>query len=155
MPLFASNSTRIDTAFAVSQVAWFVHSPKESHTTALKVIIGCLLRTANEGPIVTPDQSFNPFAHVDAVFSGLHRQEHQDDPDSARLRHGFAISFCAVPLVWKSQLIPETCSSTTQVECGEVSSISGSDASSKGTDCESNEVSWSSIGQAPSCLQSH
>ncbi len=39
MLLYLSSNTRPDIAFAVSQVARFTHNPKESHSTALKVII--------------------------------------------------------------------------------------------------------------------
>ena len=83
MSLHLSNNTRPDITFAVSQVARFTHSPKKSHGTAAKMIVGCLARTKDKGLIVKPDNTLDLLTHVDADFNGSHDREHQDDPDSA------------------------------------------------------------------------
>ena len=52
MLLYLSTNTRSDIAFAVCQVARFNHSPKQSHATAVKMIIRFLKKgTADKGMI--------------------------------------------------------------------------------------------------------
>jgi len=116
MLLYLSNNSRPDITFAVSQVARFTHCPKESHGTAVKMILRYLSRTADKGLIVKPDRSFNLNVHVDADFAGLFGFEKEENPNSARSRYGFIITFCNVPLLWKSQLINEICQSTLHSE---------------------------------------
>jgi spore germination protein GerM len=43
MLLYLSTNTRPDIAFAVSQVARFNHSPKQSHAKAVKMIVRYLI----------------------------------------------------------------------------------------------------------------
>ena len=82
--LHLSNNTRPDISFAVSQVARFTHNPKESHASAVKSILRCLARTKDKGLIVTLDGTTDVTCHVDADFVGLHGEEPQEPPESAK-----------------------------------------------------------------------
>jgi hypothetical protein len=113
---YLSNNTRPDITFAVSQVARFTSAPKESHATAVKMIIRYLKKTEKKGLIVKPTGSLNIKVWCDADYAGLHRSEPDASPDSAKSRLGFIITVGDVPLVWKSQLIHEICLSTTMSE---------------------------------------
>lgn len=116
MMLYLSTNTRPDIAYAVSQVARFGHSPKKSHAIAVKTIVRYLARTVNNGTIFQPTKSYKLDCYVDADFLGLHGQEHQDNPISAKSRTGYIIFFGGCPLVWKSQLQTETALSTFHAE---------------------------------------
>ena len=116
MLLYLSNNTRPDITFAVSQVARFTASPKQSHATAIKSIVRYLVRTADKGIIVKPDGTYNLRTWVDADFSGLHNREPESNSASAKSRYGYIITFAGVPLIWKSQLISEICLSTLHAE---------------------------------------
>ena len=107
MLLYLSNNTRPDITFAVSQVARFTHNPKKSHASAVKSILRYLARTKDKGLMVKPDGTMNLVCHVDSDFVGLHNEEPQENPTSAKSRYGWVISFGGVPILWKSQLISE------------------------------------------------
>jgi len=49
---YLSTNTRPDISFAVSQVARFTHSPKQSHVKAIKTIVRYLHCTSTQGTIV-------------------------------------------------------------------------------------------------------
>jgi hypothetical protein len=112
MLLYLSTNTRPDIAYAVSQVARFSHSPKQSHAAAVKTIVRYLARTIKQGTIFKPNKDFKLDCYVDANFLGLHGREKQDNPISAKSRTGYIIFFDGCPLVWKSQLQTETALST-------------------------------------------
>ena len=116
MLLYLSNNTRPDITFAVSQVARFTAAPKQSHATAIKIIIRYLARTFDKGIFVKPDGTFNMRSWVDADMNGLHGKEDESNPASAKSRYGYIITFGGVPLIWKSQLISEICLSTLHAE---------------------------------------
>ena len=116
MLLHLSNNTRPDITFAVSQVARFTHNPKKSHATAIKTIVRYLARSPNKGLIVKNDGTLNLKCHVDADFCGLHGRELESDPTSAKSRYAYIITFAGVPLIWKTQLISEICTSTFHAE---------------------------------------
>ena len=116
MLLHLSNNTRPDITYSLSQVARFTHSPKQSHATAIKVIVRYLARTPDKGIIVKHDGTYTLRCWVDADFAGLHNREHESNPASAKSRLGHVISFAGFPLVWKSQLISEICLSTLHAE---------------------------------------
>jgi len=71
MLLYLSTNTRPDISFAVSQVARFSHSPKQSHATAIKVLIRYLKRTSDKGMTFKPTGSLDVECFVDADFAGL------------------------------------------------------------------------------------
>ena len=55
---YLSMNTRPDIAYAVSQVAWFNSNPKESHASAVKMIIRYLLVMSDKGIIFTSTTDF-------------------------------------------------------------------------------------------------
>ena len=65
--LFAN--TRTDIAFAVSQVAWFNSNPKESHASAVNMIIRYLSATSDKGIISIPTTDFKVDCYADTVFA--------------------------------------------------------------------------------------
>lgn len=116
MLLYLSSNTRPDITFAVSQVARFNHSPKESHATAIKMIIRYLHRTSDKGIIVRPTGTLQLDCMVDSDFAGLYNQEPDSSPNSVRSRTGFVIKLGGCPLLWKSQLQKEISLSTQMAE---------------------------------------
>ena len=58
MLLYLATNTRPDIAFAVSQVAQFNSNPKQSHVSAVKIIIRYLSATSDKGVTFTPTTDF-------------------------------------------------------------------------------------------------
>ena len=108
MLLYLSTNTRPDIAFAVSQVARFSMSPRQSHATAIKTIARYLKCTAEKGMIMKPTGKLQLECFVDAEFAGLYHQEPDDDPNAVRSRTGYLICLGNCPLLWKSQLQTES-----------------------------------------------
>ena len=75
MLLYLSTNTRPDIAFAVSQVAQFNSNLKQSHPSAVKMIIRYLSATSDKGIIFTPITDFKVNCYVDADFAGLHGRD--------------------------------------------------------------------------------
>jgi hypothetical protein len=73
MLLYLATNTRPDISFAVSQVARFNHSPRQSHAQAVKMIVRYLHRTQELGTIVKPTGTLELDCYVDADFAGLYR----------------------------------------------------------------------------------
>ena len=123
MLLYLSTNTRPDISYAVSQVCRFSSNPKQSHATAIKVILRYLSKTCDEGIIVKPtDSKFNLTMHVDADYCGLFGQEDPHNPDSVRSRTGYVICLSGWPIVWKSQLQTHLSQSTLEAEYTALSS---------------------------------
>ena len=116
MLLYLSTNTRCDIAFAVSQVARFSATPKQSHATAVKSIIRYLKRTADQGMILRPSGRLDLDLYVDADFCGLFKHEIDSNPDSARSRTGYVVMLSGFPLIWKSQLQTSIACSTLEAE---------------------------------------
>ena len=116
MLLYLSTNTRPDIAFAVSQVARFSHNPKDSHATAIKMIIRYLARTFDKGTIVSPTGTFNMDTYCDADFAGLYRRDPDLEPTAVKSRTGFIVKLGGCPLVWKSKLQTEISLSTLESE---------------------------------------
>ena len=72
--LYLSTETRPDIAFAVSQVAQFNSNPKQSHASAVKMIMA----TSDKGIIFTPTTGFKVVCYVDADSAGLHGRDPQE-----------------------------------------------------------------------------
>ena len=87
MLLYLSTNTRPDIAFAVSQVAQFNSNPKQSHASAVKMIIRYLLATSDQGIIFTPTIVFKVHCYVDADFAGLRDRETQNLSSSSCRSH--------------------------------------------------------------------
>ena len=123
MLLYLSTNTRPDISYAVSQVCRFSGNPKQSHASAVKVILRYLSKTRDEGIIVKPkDNKFNLTMHVDADYCGLFGQEDPRNPDSVRSRTGYVICLSGWPIVWKSQLQSHLSQSTLEAEYTALSS---------------------------------
>ena len=116
MLLYLSSNTRPDICFAVSQVARFTHSPKQSHATAVKSIVRYLSGTSSEGTIISQPTSHGLTCFPDSDFAGLFKRDPDDSPSSAKSRSGYIIKFCDCPLLWKSQLQPTIALSTAEAE---------------------------------------
>ena len=114
--LYLSTNTCPDIAFAVSQVARFSTSPRQSHATTIKTIAQYLKRTANKGMIMKPTGKLQLECFVDADFAGLYCCEPDDEPNSVRSHTGYLICLGNCPLLWKSQLHMEIALSTLEAE---------------------------------------
>ena len=66
-----------------------------------------MLGTHDKGMIIEPNANRSFEVHVDADFYGNWHKEYGHEPDSARSRHGYIISYAGVPIVHKSQLQTE------------------------------------------------
>ena len=113
---YLSTNTRPDITFAVSQIARFTHSPKQSHATAIKTIVRYLSGTADQGTIIRPTGILELDLYVDADFAGLYRSDPDESPSSAKSRMGYVIMLSGCPLIWQSRLLQEICLSTTEAE---------------------------------------
>ena len=116
MLLYLSTNTRPDITYVVSEVVRFCSNPKQSHASAIKMIVRYLAGTADKGTIFTPNDNFKIDCYVDADFAGLHGQESENNPLRARSRTGYILFFCGCPLLWKSQLQSEMALSTFHAE---------------------------------------
>jgi hypothetical protein len=116
MLLYLATNTRPDISFAVSQVARFNHSPKQSHAQAIKTIVRYLHRTSEMGTIVKPTGTLALDCYVDADFAGLFRRDPDSEPSSVKSRTGYIITLGGAPLIWKSQLQESISLSTQEAE---------------------------------------
>jgi len=109
-------TTRMDIAYAVNQCARFSSDPKEHHGHAVRWIGRYLAGTKDKGIIFKPNnESFQ--VYVDADFSGNWSQDTAEwDPDTARSRSGFIITYAGCPVYWASKLQTEIALSTTESE---------------------------------------
>ena len=121
MMLYLSSNTRPDIAYAVSQVARFSHSPKQSHAEAVKTIIRYLSGTKTEGIIFKRPEKLNIECYVDADFAGLYNREDPSNPVSVKSRTGYIISVGGCYILCKSQLQSVIALSTSEAEYGALS----------------------------------
>jgi hypothetical protein len=122
MLLYLSTNTRPDITFAVSQVARFSHAPKQSHATAVKMILRYLKRTMDFGMTVHPTGTLDLETYVDADFAGLHGRDPEYSTTSAKSRTGYLVSLGNCPIIWKSHLQTEITLSTLESEYSALSS---------------------------------
>ena len=114
-----TNTTRLETQFAVHQCARFSSNPREPHGKAVRRIVQYLIGTRNQGMHLKPDtkvESNRVDCHVDADFAGLYSREDPNDPTSCRSRTGYVITVGNNPVYWKSLMQVETASSTMEAE---------------------------------------
>ena len=116
MLLYLSGKTRPDIQFAVSQVARFSHSPKQSHANAVKQIIQYLKGTADEGFIFKQPDSIRLDMYVDADFAGLRGVEPPTSSISVKSRTGYLISLSGCYIISKSKLQSSIAQSTGEAE---------------------------------------
>ena len=101
---FLGKSSRGEIAYAVHQCTHFASNPKASHGKAIKYIGRCLLKTHNKGILLQPNKQESFECWVDANFSGNWDKQIASDPNTAKSRSGFVITYARVPLVWASKL---------------------------------------------------
>lgn len=113
---YLEKSSRPDIAYAVHQCARHSANPKVEHGEAVKWIGRYLKKTRDKGIYIHPkDSSFKVWA--DADFSGNWMPDEGEwNPDTARSRTGFFISYLGCPIMWKSQLQTEVALSSTESE---------------------------------------
>jgi hypothetical protein len=111
------NTTRLECSFAINQCARFAADPKKEHGDAIRYIGRYLAGTRNEGLILRPDLSKSFDVHVDADFCGAWDvDEAESDPDTARSRTGYCITYAGCPIYWSSKLQTEHALSSTESE---------------------------------------
>jgi len=114
---YLERGTRPDISYAVHQCARFSNDPKKEHGDAIRWIARYLKGTRDKGMILKPDLSKSFEVFVDADFSGnWDRKIASEDPDTARSRHGYIITYAGCPIMWKSQLQTEIALSSTESE---------------------------------------
>jgi len=117
---YLEKSTRPEIAYAVHQCARFMARPMKSHAQAVRRIGRYLLGTADKGYFIRPDLNRSFDCYVDASFSGEWSNHLKDqaviDPNTARSRTGYFITFASVPLLWASKLQSEIALSSTEAE---------------------------------------
>lgn len=116
MLLYLSGNTRSDIAFAVCQAARFVSNPKQSHATAIKMILRYLKGTMDKGTIVKLYDNCDIAAWVDAEMGALFKLEDDRDPDSVRCRQAWVVKVGNFPIIVKSQLQTHLSQSTLEAE---------------------------------------
>jgi hypothetical protein len=82
----------------------YSHEKKNSHAIAVKIIIRYLKGTADKGIIFKPNKSNKIYCRVDSDFVGLFGFEDGLKPICAKLRTGYVIKFCDVPILWVSKM---------------------------------------------------
>ena len=113
---YLEKGTRPELAYACHQCSRYSSDPRKVHGEAVKRIGRYLLGTADKGMFIKPDLSRSFEVHVDADFCGNWDRRYGHEPDSARSRHGYVITYAGVPIVHKSQLQTEIALSTTESE---------------------------------------
>ena len=101
MLLYLSTNTRPDISFTMSQVARFNHNPKQSHATALKMILRYLKGTADKGMIIKPSGKLTLEMWCDVDYAGLYNHDPNTSASAAESRGAFLITLSDVPLFWK------------------------------------------------------
>ena len=113
---YLEKGSRPDIAYITHQCARFTTCPKEEHAQAIRWLARYLKGTRKKGTILRPDKSKGLEVYVDADFAGNWDPKEFEDPDTARSRHGYFITFAGCPIVWKSQLQTEIALSSTESE---------------------------------------
>lgn len=109
-------TTRTDCAFAINQCARFGSNPKKEHGDAVRYVARYLAGTRDKGIILQPDKSRSFDVYVDADFCGAWDPSEADDPDTARSRTGYCITYAGCPIYWTSRLQTEHTMSSTESE---------------------------------------
>ena len=116
MLMYLANNTRPDIAFSVHQCARFTHSPKQSHSKAVKRILRYLHGTQTKGMSFSPSSTFKVDCYVDADFGGLFGVENDQDPICVKSHTGYLITLMDCPLIWVSKLQTQITLNTMEAE---------------------------------------
>jgi hypothetical protein len=112
--LYLEKSTRPDISCVVHQCARHCAKPKVQHTIAVKRIGRYLL--AAKGLIMRPNQE-GMECWVDAAHATeWNNKTASDNPNSARSRMGYIITYSGCPMHWTSKMQTEIALSTTEAE---------------------------------------
>ena len=102
---YLERGSRGDIAYIVHQCARFTTNPKVEHGNAIRWLGRYLKGTRDKGTIINPLPDKGMEVHVDADFAGnWDPKEAHSDPDTARSRHGYVITYAGCPITWRSQL---------------------------------------------------
>jgi hypothetical protein len=113
---YLEKGSRPDIAYIVHQCARFSTDPKVEHGKAVRWLGRYLKGTRDKGLILKPNPSKSLEVFVDADFAGNWDKEETWDPDTARSRHGYIVSYAGCPILHKSQLQTEIALSSTESE---------------------------------------
>jgi len=114
--LYLEKSTRPDISCAVYQCARHCANCKIQHTAAVKRIGRYLLGTKDKGLIMRPYQE-GMECWVDAAHaSEWNNKTASSDPNTARSKMGYVITYAGCPMHWTSKMQTEIALSTTEAE---------------------------------------
>ena len=114
---YLANNSRPDIQFAVHQCARYTHSPKKSHSQALKRIVRYLIGTRDKGLVLSPTKEITLDMYADADFAGMwNSNATEQDPVRVKSRSGHVILLGNCPLLWSSKLQTEIACSTLEAE---------------------------------------
>ena len=84
--MYLANNTRPDIAHAVHACARYTHSPKQSHTTAVKHILRYFKGIMEKGMVLDPNNKHELDYFVDNDFAGNYNSYHDQDLTSTKSR---------------------------------------------------------------------
>jgi hypothetical protein len=113
---YLEKGSKPDIAYIVHKCARFTANPKVEHGRAIQWLGRYLQGTRNKRMIVRPNGDLGLEVYADADFVGNCKKEDSSHPDTARLRHGYILSYGGCPIQWKSQLQMEITLSSTESE---------------------------------------
>jgi hypothetical protein len=107
MLVYLTTNTRPYIGYAVSQVARYNNDPKQTHATAVKMIIRYLKRTRDKGMIMRLTGMLDFVCYVDADSAGLFGHEDPRNRNCAISRCGYIILLGGIPV---EEVHPHDCS---------------------------------------------
>jgi len=114
---YLANNSRPDIQFAVHQCARYTHSPRKSHSAAVKRIVRYLIGTRTKGLILSPTKEITLDMYADADFAGMwNSNAAEQDAVRVKSRSGHVILLGNCPLLWSSKLQTEIACSTMEAE---------------------------------------
>jgi len=118
MLMYLAGNAHPEICFAVHQCARFTHTPRQTHSEAIKRLARYLKGILNnsEGLRFKPSKELSLDCWVDADFAGLWGYEDDQDPICVRSRTGYVMCMGDCPIHWTSKLQTETALSTTEAE---------------------------------------
>jgi len=114
--LYLEKPTRPDISCAVHQCARHCTNPKIQHTAAVNRIGRYLLGTKDKGLIMRPNQEgMECWVDTAHAFEWKNKTA-SNDPNTARSRMGYVITYAGCPMHWPSKMQTEIALSTTEAE---------------------------------------
>jgi hypothetical protein len=116
--MYLAGNAHPEIAYAVHQCARFTHSPRDSHSVAIKRIAKYLkgILDKDQGLLFTPTEQLSLDCYVDADFAGLWGYADDQDPVCVKSRSGYVMTLGGCPIHWTSRLQQEIALSTTEAE---------------------------------------